>query len=71
MSGICICLGAPLEAINLFSLRVSSSCPEILGILDASHWQLPKLTPSMDVLASLQPVCGAKIWSLYWLSSSC
>lgn len=71
MSGICTCPGAPMEAINLFSLSVFSSCSETLGILDASHWQLPNLTRSLDILTSLLPVCVAKIQSLYWLSSSC
>lgn len=59
MSGTRRFPGSPMETINLFSLRASSSCPETLVILAPSHWQLPKLTTSPDVFTFLQPFRGA------------
>lgn len=56
MSGTYTFPGTPMETINLFSLRTFSSCPETRGTLAASHWQLPKLTASSDVLTFLQPI---------------
>lgn len=55
---------APMGAIYLFSSGLLLLHPETPGILAASHWQLPKLAPSPDVLVSLQPVYGAK-YSLF------
>lgn len=59
MLGICMFLGAPMGAINLFSHRAVPLCLETPGISGALCGQLPKFTPSPDFVASFQHVEGA------------